>query len=76
MSNVPQLSGKEVIKVLEKVGFVVSRQKGSHIRLMRVQDGTKQLVTIPNHKIIRKGTLLNGILKPINLSSEEFRKLL
>lgn len=76
MSNVPQISGKGVIKALEKNGFVVSRQKGSHIRLVRIQGGVKQLVTVPNHKTIRKGTLLNGILKPINLSLEEFKKLL
>lgn len=76
MSYVPQVSGKEVIKALGKVGFTVSRQKGSHIRLVRVQDGIKQLVTVPNHKVIRKGTLLSGILKPINLTLEEFKKLL
>lgn len=76
MSNVPQISGKKVIKALEKIGFVVSRQKGSHIRLVRMQSGMKQLVTVPNHKVIRKGTLLNGILKPINLTLEEFKKQL
>lgn len=76
MSNVPQVNGKKVIKALEKIGFVVSRQKGSHIRLVRVRSGVKQLVTVPNHKVIRKGTLLNGILKPINLTLDEFKKLL
>lgn len=76
MSNVPQVSGKEVVKVLEKVGFSVSRQKGSHIRLVRIHKGSKQLITVPNHKSIRKGTLLNGILKPIDLSLAEFKKLL
>lgn len=76
MANVPQISGKEVIKALGKIGFQVSRQKGSHIRLVRIQNSIKQLLTIPNHKIIRKGTLLNGILKPINLTLEEFKKLL
>ena len=76
MSNIPQLSGKEVIRALKKVGFEVSRQKGSHIRLVRLQGKVKQLVTVPNHKVIRKGTLLNGILKPINLSLEDFKELL
>lgn len=77
MSNIPQVSGQELIKALNKIGFTKVRQKGSHIRLARVtQNGIKQLVTVPDHKIIRKGTLLNGILKPINLSLEEFRKLL
>lgn len=76
MSNVPQVSGKQVIKTLSKIGFKQVRQKGSHIRLVRIKDGDKQLITVPDHKVIRKGTLLNGILKPINLSLEEFKKLL
>lgn len=76
MSNVPQVNGKEVIKALGRDGFTVSRQKGSHSRLVRVQSGVKQLVTVPNHKVIRKGTLLNGILKPINFPLEDFKKLL
>lgn len=76
MGNIPQVSGKQVIKALQKIGFEIIRQKGSHIRLSRVKNSSKQLLTIPDHKIIRKGTLLNGILKPINLSLEEFKKLL
>lgn len=76
MSNIPQVSGKQVVKALEKIGFTVSRQKGSHIRLVRIQNGLKQLVTVPNHRVIRKGTLLNGILKSVNLSLDEFKKLL
>lgn len=76
MSTIPQVSGKQVIKVLEKIGFEVSRQKGSHIRLVRIQNRVKQLITVPNHRVIRKGTLLSGILKPINLSLEDFKKRL
>ncbi|MBI4080952.1 MAG: type II toxin-antitoxin system HicA family toxin [Candidatus Levybacteria bacterium] len=76
MSNIPQISGKKVINALEKIGFQVVRQKGSHIRLIRMYQGKKQVITVPNHKVIRKGTLLNGILKPINLSVEELKKLL
>lgn len=76
MSNVPQVSGKQIVKALEKVNFTVSRQRGSHIRLVRIQREVKQLITVPNHKTIRKGTLVNGILKPINLSLEEFKELL
>ncbi len=76
MSNIPQVSGKQAVKALEQIGFIVSRQRGSHIRLARMQGDMKQLVTVPNHKIIRKGTLLNGILNPIHLSLEDFKKLL
>jgi predicted RNA binding protein YcfA (HicA-like mRNA interferase family) len=76
MSNIPQVSGKEVIKVLQKMGFEVARQKGSHVRLSRIKNGRKELVTVPDHKIIRKGTLMNGILKPLHISLDEFKKLL
>ena len=76
MSNVPQVSGKDVIKALQKIGFSFVRQKGSHVRLSRIKNGRKQLVTVSNHKVIRKGTLLNGILKPLHITLEEFKKLL
>lgn len=76
MSNIPQVSGIDVIKALKKIGFVVSRQSGSHVRLVRITDDRKQLVTVPSHKVVRKGTLLNGILKPLHISLEDFKKLL
>lgn len=76
MSNIPQISGQELIKALRKIGFEVSRQKGSHIRIMRNYKGQKQLITVPDHKFIRKGTLLQGILKPIHLTVEDLKKLL
>lgn len=76
MSNVPQVSGRELIKAFKEIGFQVVRQKGSHIRLARVYQGQKQFITIPDHKTIRKGTLINGILKPIELSVEDLKKLL
>ena len=57
MSNVPQVSGKEVIKALQKIGFSNIRQKGSHIRLARVRNNRKELVTVPNHKVIRISTI-------------------
>lgn len=76
MSNVPQVSGRELIKAFKKIGFQVARQKGSHVRLVRIYEGQKQFLTIPDHNSIRKGTLLNGILKPIGLSVEDLRKLL
>jgi len=76
MSNIPQVSGKETIKALEKIGFVVITQKGSHVKLMRRLPHQKQTITVPMHKVLKKGTLRNGILKPINLTVEDFKKLL
>ncbi len=76
MSRLPQVSGKETIKALQGIGFSISSQKGSHVKLVRIKNKHKQTVIVPIHKIIKKGTLRNGILKPINLSVEEFTKLL
>jgi len=76
MSEIPQISGKELVKALQKLGFKVVRQRGSHVRLVRNLGDKKQLLTIPNHRVIRKGTLMQGVLKPINLTIEELKKLL
>lgn len=76
MSNIPQVSGKETIKALHKIGFSIVSQKGSHVKLTRIIESHNQTVIVPMHKIIKKGTLRNGILKVISLSVEEFRKLL
>ncbi|MFA4953394.1 MAG: type II toxin-antitoxin system HicA family toxin [Candidatus Pacearchaeota archaeon] len=64
--KLPQISGKELVNKLRKFGFVVVRQRGSHIRLERnIKDETIKL-TIPNHKIIKKGTL-HRIIKDAKL---------
>lgn len=52
------LSGKEVVKILEKFGFQVERQRGSHVKMSRLSpSGEKQILTIPLHKELDKGTL-------------------
>lgn len=51
------LSGKEVVKILEKEGFSVVRQKGSHIVLHKLSTDGKKIGVVPNHKEIQKGTL-------------------
>ena len=76
MPKLPQVSGREVVKVLRKIGFKKVSQKGSHIKLERPQGDIIQTVIVPNHKILKKGTLQTGILKSIPLTVEEFRSLL
>ena len=76
MPKLPQVSGKETIKALQKIGFDVAGQKGSHVKLVRMNNNQKQTVIIPLHKILKSGTLRNGILKVINLSVEDFIHLL
>jgi len=76
MSKLPQVSGKHTVKALQKIGFTVVHQRGSHTKLSRTSNDQKQTVIVPLQKVIKKGTLRNGILKPINLSTGDFIKLL
>ena len=76
MPKLPVVSSADVIAALKQVGFTIVSQRGSHIKLQRIVEESTQTVIVPNHKEIKRGTLRNGILKPINLSVEEFIKLL
>ena len=72
MSFLPVISGKECVSAMEKLGFYVKRQSGSHI-IMRRDEPFGQL-TIPNHKTLDRGTLYN-IIRCAELSVSEFKEL-
>lgn len=74
MTKFSQISAKDLIKILQKVGFNIISQKGSHIKLRKIEP-VRRTVIIPNHKIIRPGTL-NNILKMVEMSKDELQKLL
>ena len=75
MISLPSLSYIQVIRALKRAGFVVVRQRGSHVRLQK-REGDKVIkLTIPAHKTIKKGTL-NRIIKDAKLTIEEFEALL
>jgi predicted RNA binding protein YcfA (HicA-like mRNA interferase family) len=63
MKLIRNLSGKELIKALEKLGYEQTRQVGSHVRLTTKEKGTHH-ITIPYHKPIKVGTL-SSILKEV-----------
>ena len=73
MSRLPQVSGPDVVRVLEQVGFVVRRQYGSHIMLRR--DTPFAQTVVANHPQIDRGTL-RAILRQTDLSVDEFTELL
>jgi predicted RNA binding protein YcfA (HicA-like mRNA interferase family) len=57
MPKLRRLSGPEVIKVLAQFGFSPLTQRGSHVKLRRLQpDGTRQTLTVPNHQELDTGT--------------------
>lgn len=58
MPKLKVLSGQEVIKIFESFGFEVAGSKGSHVKLKRVaSNGFNQILTVPKHKELDKGTL-------------------
>jgi len=61
------VSGQDLVKLLNKYGYIVTRQKGSHIRLTRSIKDDIHHITIPNHSPIKLGTL-NGILSDVAAS--------
>ena len=58
------INGGELARKLEKYGYRITRQTGSHIRLTSVIKGTEHHITVPQHGILKIGTL-SGILSEV-----------
>ena len=71
MPKLPVVSGAEVVRALEKLGFVTVRQRGSHLVMRRGSMGC----VVPNHRELKVGTL-TGLLKQAGVSVEEFLEAL
>jgi predicted RNA binding protein YcfA (HicA-like mRNA interferase family) len=56
MPKLKVLSGREVRAMLEANGFILDRQRGSHMTMKRA-DGTGKPVTVPDHREVKRGTL-------------------
>lgn len=74
MPKIPIISGREVIKKLQKFGYQITRTKGSHVRLRHFSKSDFKPITVPLHKEIKIG-LLSQIIKDAGLSVEEFIEL-
>lgn len=73
MPKLSPIRGKDLIKILQKQGFVSVRQKGSHVRLEH-DDGRKTSVPIHAGESVGVG-LLRKILRDVNVSPEQFHSL-
>ena len=71
MPKLPIVSGAEAVKALQRLGFFVDRQRGSHVVLKKITDGGERGCVIPMHKEIALGTLRSA-LKMAGISPEEF----
>lgn len=75
MASLPVISGKNLIKILEKLGFEVVRIKGSHYRLKH-SDGRLTTVPVHGNDDIPKGLLHKIIREDLQISLQDFEKLL
>ena len=75
MSKVPSLDYLSILRALQRDGWVIVRQKGSHIRLQkRLPDETLKL-TVPAHRPVKRSTLAH-LLKQARLPLDDFLSLL
>jgi len=72
------LSAQDLITALKKLGYEVTRQKGSHLRLTTIEEGEHH-ITIPMHKLLRIGTLagiLGDVAEHFHIPREELLRRL
>ena len=75
MSKVPSLDYTQILRALQRDGWVVVRQRGSHIRLHKRLPEEVLKLTVPAHRPVKRSTLAK-ILKQARLSVDEFLALL
>ena len=71
MPKLPRVSGEEIVRALERLGFIRLRQSGSHVILRRQTKGC----VVPMHPEVKVGTLA-GVLRQAEVSPEEFTSAL
>lgn len=65
------ISGKQAIKILQNKGFTITRQRGSHVVLIKQEDTRKRTTVVPMHKELKKGTI-RSIAKLAGLDAKDF----
>ena len=71
MPRLPRLSGREVVRIFESLGWEKARQSGSHIILVR--EGHQATLSVPDHKEVASGTL-RSLIRSAGLTVEAFAK--
>ena len=75
MTKVPSLSYVEIVRALQRDGWTVVRQRGSHIRLQKRSGGELLKITVPAHRPVKRSTLAH-LLKQARLDVDQFLQLL
>ena len=69
MPGLPVLSGEEAVRNFERFGWRVARQRGSHI--VMTKPGEIASLSVPNHRVVAKGTL-RSLIRDAGLTVAEF----
>lgn len=75
MSLIPSLSYREIVHAFQRDGWVVIRQRGSHIRLQKHIGNRTLKIIVPAHRRVKRSTL-SHILKQAEIELDRFLKLL
>lgn len=75
MSKVPNLPYTQIIRALQRDGWTIVRQRGSHIRMQKRIGDELLKITIPAHRSVKRSTL-SHILKQARIEVETFLELL
>lgn len=73
MPGLPVISGRKAVRAFERAGWVISRQKGSHVIMLK--QGSIVSLSIPQHRELAPGTL-RALIRASGLTVEEFSGLL
>jgi predicted RNA binding protein YcfA (HicA-like mRNA interferase family) len=74
MSNLPAVTGADLVSTLRKIGFTIERQRGSHV-FMKHPDGRATVVPVHAKETVGPG-LFSKIMRDIDLSKDEFHDLI
>ena len=75
MTKIPSLSYVQIVRALQRNGWIVVRQRGSHIRLQKHLGEEILKLTVPAHRPVKRSTL-SHILKQAQIEIDDFLKLL
>ena len=75
MTSIPELPYRDITRALQRDGWVIVRQRGSHIRMQKHIGERTLKIIIPAHKPVKRSTL-SHILKQAELDLDKFLKLI
>lgn len=75
MSKLPAVTARDLIRVAERLGFELDRQRGSHAVYRRASDRRRIVVPVHKGRDLKPGTL-RGIIEDMGITVEEFESML